>query len=96
MVRVAKDRLDAVRSYLHQVFPDWALAESWDDDREAQTFMLKKPHEPLHLLKVSRAVFEHYGPGKLSGMLEGHQVASALRKAERHRLMLTQRGLHQI
>jgi hypothetical protein len=96
MVRVAKDRLDAVRTYLHQVFPDWALAESWDDDREAQTFMLKKPREPLHLLKVSRALLEHCAPAKLSGMLEGHQVASALRKAERHRLLLTQRGLHQI
>lgn len=96
MPRVAKDRLDAVRTYLQQVFPDWALAETWDDDREAQTFMLKKPREPLHLLKVSRSVLEHCGPAKLSGMLEGHQVASALRKADKHRLLLTQRGLHQI
>ena len=35
-------------------------------------------------------------PAKLSSVLEGHQVASALRKADKHRLMLTQRGLHQI
>jgi ABC-type cobalamin transport system ATPase subunit len=96
MARVAKDRLDVVRRYLQQVFPDWALAESWDDDREAQTFMLKKPRESLHLLKVSRAVLEHYTPSKLSIVLEGHQVASALRKAEKHRLLLTQRGLQQI
>ena len=96
MARVAKDRLDAVRRYLQQVFPDWALAESWDDDREAQTFMLKKPREALHLLKVSRAVLEHYPPSQLSGVLEGHQVASALRKAHKHRLILTQRGLLQI
>jgi ABC-type cobalamin transport system ATPase subunit len=96
MARVAKDRLDAVRRYLQQVFPDWALAESWDDDREAQTFMLKKPREPLHLLKVSRSVLERTAPSKLSIMLEGHQVASALRKADKHRLLLTQRGLHQI
>jgi hypothetical protein len=96
MARVGKDRLDAVRRYLQRVFPDWALAESWDDDREAQTFMLKKPREPLHLLKVSRAVLEHTEPGKLSTMLEGHQVASALRKADKHRLILTQRGLIQL
>jgi len=96
MARVAKDRLDAVRRYLQEVFPDWALAESWDDDREAQTFMLKKPRESLHLLKVSRSVLEHYTPSRLSTVLEGHQVASALRKADKHRLMLTQRGLHQI
>ena len=96
MARVAKDRLEAVRRYLQQVFPDWALAESWDDDREAQTFMLKKPRESLHLLKVSRAVLEQYPPSKLSTVLEGHQVASALRKAEKHRLLLTQRGLQQI
>jgi len=96
MAGVAKDRLDAVRKYLQQVFPDWALAESWDDDREAQTFMLKKPRESLYLLKVSRSVLEHTTPSKLSVMLEGHQVASALRKADKHRLMLTQRGLHQI
>jgi hypothetical protein len=96
MARVGKDRLDAVRKYLQAVFPDWALAESWDDDREAQTFMLKKPRESLHLLKVSRALLEHTPPSKLSVMLEGHQVASALRKADKHRLILTQRGLHQI
>lgn len=96
MAKVAKDRLEAVRRYLQEVFPDWALAESWDDDREAQTFMLKKPRESLHLLKVSRAVLEHYPPSKLSTVLQGHQVASALRKADKHRLMLTPRGLHQI
>jgi hypothetical protein len=96
MARVAKDRLDAVRRYLQQLFPDWALAESWDDDREAQTFMLKKPRESLHLLKVSRAVLEHYPPSQLSDVLEGHQVASALRKANKHRLILTQRGLIQL
>ena len=96
MAKVAKDRLEAVRRYLQEVFPDWALAGSWDDDREAQTFMLKKPRESLHLLKVSRAVLELHPPAKLSSVLEGHQVASALRKADKHRLMLTQRGLHQI
>jgi len=93
MARVAKDRLDAVRNYLHEVFPDWALAESWDDDREAQNFLLKKPSEPLHLLKVSRAVLDDCGPRKLAGLLQGRQVANALRKAEKHRLLLTERGL---
>jgi len=96
MVRVAKDRLDAVRRYLHQVFPDWALAESWDDDREAQNFLLKKPREPLHLLKVSRSVLDQFGPRKLAGLLEGHQVANALRRADKHRLLLTQRGLDKL
>jgi len=32
-------------------------------------------------------------PRKLAGLLEGHQVGRALRKAEKHRLMLTARGL---
>ena len=96
MPKVAKERLDVVRKYLQRVFPDWALAESWDDDREAQTFLLKKPRESLHLLKVSRAVLEHYPPAKLSTVLEGHQVARALRKADKHRLLLTQRGLLQL
>jgi hypothetical protein len=96
MPKISKERLDAVRAYLQQVFPDWALAESWDDDREAQNFLLKKPREPLHLLKVSRAVLDECGPRKLAGLLEGHQVASALRSAEKHRLLLTQRGLDQI
>ena len=96
MAKVAKDRLDAVRKYLQQVFPGWALAERWDDDHEAQTFLLKKPRESLHLLKVSRAVLEQHPPARLPIVLEGHQVASALKKADKHRLMLTQRGLHQI
>lgn len=96
MAKVAKDRLDAVRKYLQQVFPGWALAERWDDDHEAQTFLLKKPRESLHLLKVSRAVLEEHPPARLPIVLEGHQVASALKKADKHRLMLTQRGLHQI
>lgn len=96
MAKFAEERLDAVRNYLHQVFPNWALAESWDGDHEAHSFLLKKPREPLHLLKVSRSVLEHFGPKKLAGLLEGHQVAHALRKADKHRLLLTQRGLDQI
>ena len=39
MARIAEERLDAVRKYLHQVFPDWALAERWDDEREAHSFL---------------------------------------------------------
>lgn len=96
MARIAEDRLEAVRRYLHQVFPGWALAERWDGEREAHTFLLKKPREPLHLLKVSRAVLDDLGPRKLAGLLEGRQVASALRSAENHRLLLTARGLDPI
>ncbi len=96
MSRVAKDRLDAVRNYLHEVFPDWALAESWDGDREAQNFLLKKQSEPLHLLKVSRKVLEDFGPTRLGRLLQGYQVASALRKAEKHRVLLTQHGVDKI
>jgi hypothetical protein len=93
MARIAQERLDAVRRYLHEDFPGWALAERWDDDHEAHSFLLKKPREPVHLLKVSRAVLDDCGPRKLAGLLEGHQVAYALRKAEKHRLLLTARGL---
>ena len=96
MARIAEERLDAVREYLHRVFPDWALAERWDGDHEAHTFLLKKPREPVHLLKVSRAVLDDCGPRKLAGLLEGRQVANALRNAEKHRLMLTARGLDPI
>lgn len=96
MAKIAEERLDAVRKYLHQVFPDWALAERWDGEHEAHSFLLKKPREPVHLLKVSRAVLDDLGPRKLAGFLEGHQVAHALRKAEKHRLMLTVRGLDPI
>jgi len=93
MAKISKERLDAVREYLREVFPDWALAERWDGEHEAHSFLLKKPREPVHLLKVSRAVLDHCDPRKLAGLLEGHQVASALRRAEKHRLLLTQRGL---
>jgi hypothetical protein len=93
MARIAEERLEAVRRYLHEVFPDWALAERWDGEHEAHSFLLKKPREPVHLLKVSRTVLDDCGPRKLVGLLEGHQVASALRKAEKHRLLLSQRGL---
>jgi hypothetical protein len=96
MARIAEERLEAVRRYLHEVFPDWALAERWDGEHEAHSFLLKKPREPVHLLKVSRTVLDDCGPRKLVGLLEGHQVASALRKAEKHRLLLTQRGLDPI
>lgn len=96
MAKFSKERLDAVREYLREVFPDWALAERWDGEHEAHSFLLKKPSEPVHLLKVSRSVLDHCGPKKLAGLLEGHQVAQALRKAEKHRLLLTQRGLDQI
>lgn len=96
MATIAEDRLEAVRVYLHQLFPDWALAERWDGEHEAHSFLLKKPREPVHLLKVSRVVFDEYGPRKLAGLLEGQQVASALRKAEKHRLLLTRRGLDPI
>jgi len=93
MARIAEERLEAVRRYLREVFPDWALAERWDGEHEAHSFLLKKPREPVHLLKVSRTVLDDCGPRKLVGLLEGHQVASALRKAEKHRLLLSQRGL---
>ncbi|MEO8718061.1 MAG: hypothetical protein ABI423_07550 [Burkholderiales bacterium] len=93
MAKIAEERLEAVRKYLHQDFPDWALAARWDDDHEAHAFLLKKPREPVHLLKVSRAVLDDCGPRKLAGLLEGHQVAVALRKAEKHRLLLTAQGL---
>ena len=96
MARIAEERLEAVRKYLHQVFPDWALAERWDGDRGAHCFLLKKPREPVHLLKVSRAVLDECGPRKLAGLLEGHQVAHALRQAAHHRLMLTTQGLDPI
>ncbi len=96
MARIAEERLEAVRRYLHQVFPDWALAERWDDDREAHSFLLKKPREPVHLLKVSRSVLDDCSARKIAGLLEGRQVALALRKAEKHRLMLTARGLDPI
>jgi hypothetical protein len=96
MARVSEERLEAVRRYLHEVFPDWALAERWDGEHEAHSFLLKKPREPVHLLKVSRVVLDEYGPRKLAGLLEGQQVASALRKAEKHRLLLSQRGLDPI
>lgn len=93
MGKIAEERLEAVRRYLLQVFPDWALAERWDGDREAHTFLLKKPREPVHLLKVSRIVLDSNGPRKLSGLLEGHKVGAALRKADKHRLLLTAQGL---
>jgi len=96
MAKFSKERLDAVRGYLREVFSGWALAESWDGEREAQNFLLKKPREPLHLLKVSRSVLDQCEPAKLAGLLQGYQVASALRKADKHRLLLTQRGLVQI
>ncbi len=96
MARIAKERVDAVRKYLHQVFPDWALAERWDGEHEAHSFLLKKAREPVHLLKVCRAVLDDNSPRKLAGLLEGRQVANALRKAEKHRLMLTERGLDPI
>ncbi len=96
MARIAEERLDAVRKYLHHVFPDWAIAEGWDGDHEAHTFLLKKPREPVHLLKVSRTLLDDCGPRKLAGLLEGHQVAHALRKAAHHRLMLSARGLDPI
>jgi hypothetical protein len=96
MARIAEERLDAVRKYLHQVFPDWALAERWDGEHEAHSFLLKKPREPVHLLKVSRTLFDDCGPRKLAGLLEANQVASALRKSQSHRLLLTERGLDPI
>ncbi|MDA1118271.1 MAG: hypothetical protein O2979_09745 [Proteobacteria bacterium] len=96
MARIAEERLDAVRKYLHQVFPDWALAERWDGEHEAHSFLLKKAREPVHLLKVSRALLDDCGPRKLAGLLEGRQMAHALRKAEKHRLPLTERGLDPI
>jgi hypothetical protein len=96
MARIAEERLEAVRKYLHDVFPDWALAERWDGDHEAHSFLLKKPREPVHLLKVSRTVLDGFGPRKLAGLLEDRQVARALRKAEKHRLLLTARGLDPI
>ena len=96
MARIAEERLEAVRKYLHQVFPDWALAERWDGEREAHSFLLKKPREPVHLLKVSRALLDDCGPRKLAGLLEAKKVANALREARPHRLLLTERGLDPI
>ena len=41
-------------------------------------------------------MLDDYGPRKLAGLLEARQVAHALRKAEKHRLLLTERGLDPI
>ncbi|MGH8687353.1 MAG: hypothetical protein ACREVQ_06555 [Burkholderiales bacterium] len=96
MARISEERLEAVREYLHRVFPDWALAERWDGDHEAHSFLLKKAREPVHLLKVSRTVLDGCGPRKIAVLLEGHHVADELRRAQSHRLLLTDHGLDMI
>jgi hypothetical protein len=96
MPKINRGCLDAVRQHLKQCFPDWAVAERWDGNREAQTFRLTKPSEPAHLLEVRRNVLDNHGPEELSVLLKYQAVGQSLAHADRHRLLLCARGLEPI
>src|SRR3989449_8211897 len=70
MPNIDRACLDAVRQHLKQCFPDWAVDERWDGDREAQSFRLTKPSEPVHLLEVRRNVLDNHRPEELSVLLK--------------------------
>ena len=93
MPPVSEERLEPVRAYLRQAFPDWELADQWDGDLEAHSFRLYRHREPVHLLKVSRNVLDDNRPEELSAMLGNRNTAQALRQAQAHRLILTSNGL---
>ena len=96
MPKINRACLDAVRKHLKQCFPDWAVDERWDEDREAQTFRLTKPSEPAHLLEVRRNVLDNHRPEELSVLLKYQAVGQSLAHAEGHRLLLSARGLEPI
>lgn len=93
MPPVPEERLERVRVYLRQAFPDWELADRWDGDHECHAFRLTKHREPVHLLRVSRTVLDDNQPEELSVLLAARGVINALREVEHHRLLLTTHGL---
>src|SRR5256886_17409374 len=92
MPNIDRACLDPVRQPLKQCFPDWAVDERWDGDREAQSFRLTKPSEPVHLLEVRRNVLDHHRPEELSVVLKNQGVGQSLAHAEGHRLLLSASG----
>jgi len=96
MPKIDRACLDAVRQHLKQCFPDWAVDERWDGNREAQTFRITKPSEPEHLLEVRRNVLDTHRPEELSVLLKYQAVGESLAHAEGHRLLLSARGLEPI
>jgi len=96
MQKIDRACLDAVRQHLKQCFPDWAVDERWDGNREAQSFRLTKPSEPVHLLEVRRNVLDNHRPEELSVLLKYQAVGQSLAHAEGHRLLLSARGLEPI
>jgi hypothetical protein len=90
---IAQERIQAVRAYLEQAFPDWELADRWDGNHECHTFRLTRRQEDVHLLRVSRNVLDDNEPHTIAAILVGSGVAYALRHSAHHRLLLASHGL---
>jgi hypothetical protein len=93
---VAEERLEPVRNYLRNAFPNWELADQWDGHREAHSFRLILHGEPVHLLKVSREFFEDSELAEIALIIEQRGVANALRHSAEHRVLLTNAGLSEL
>jgi hypothetical protein len=93
---VAEEGLEPVREYLRQTFPDWELADQWDGHREAHSFRLTKPRQPVHLIEVSRELLDDNQPAQISAILAARGISQALRAAASHRLLLTSHVLEEM
>jgi hypothetical protein len=93
---VPEERLEPVREYLREAFPDWELADQGDGIRGAHTFRLTGQNALVHVLKVSRELLDDNQPAEISAILAHRGVAQALRDVADHRLLLTSHGLSRL
>jgi hypothetical protein len=85
-------KIGAVRRYLDGEFPDAAVADAYNFDREAQDFRIGHGVSS-YLVTVSREFFRVYGAEEIKSVLQRLQLAQTLRNVGRSRVIVTTSGI---
>ena len=84
-------KLDSVRKFLIDVFPDWKITEKYDFDLAAQTFKVSNERGSL-LLKVGENFIDDNNTEQIVDMLNKWDVPSLLKQNPEVGLLVTSNG----
>lgn len=84
--------ITAVRRYLESEFPDSAIHDYYDSDRDSQCFCIGDGPRS-HLATVTHEFFLYCATSHIDVLLRRWQLAQTLREAGRSRVIVTSKGL---
>ena len=86
-----ESKLDSVREYLNNVFPDQKITENHDFDLAAQTFNISNETDSL-LLKVGENFVDDNNADQIVDLLNRWDVADLLKQHPEVGLLVTSKG----